>query len=118
MDENAKIKMSDFDISTFVEMALRGAYIPVVVPPQYKDGAPVENPDDVGKNFVIPIGQIPARVSELPIVGDGSIERPFTLDRDSLRDLVSELVSEVIGDSVDQTVRKYLAGMHILGYVE
>ena len=102
MDDNAKIKMSDFDISTFVEMALRGAYIPVVVPPEYKDGAPVENPDDVGKNFVIPIGQIPARVSELPIMGDGSVERPFTIDRDSLFDMVVDLIIDAMRKPIEE----------------
>ena len=102
MDDNAKIKMSDFDISTFVEMALRGAYIPVVVPPEYKDGAPVENPDDVGKNFVIPIGQIPARVSELPIMGDGSVERPFTIDKDSLFDMVVELIVDAMRKPIEE----------------
>lgn len=102
MDDNAKIKMSDFDISTFVEMALRGAYIPVVVPPEYKDGSPVENPDDVGKNFVIPIGQIPARVSELPIMGDGSVERPFTIDRDSLFDMVVDLIIDAMRKPIEE----------------
>lgn len=102
MDDNAKIKMSDFDISTFVEMALRGAYIPVVVPPEYKDGAPVENPDDVGKNFVIPIGQIPARVSELPIMGDGSVERPFTIDRDSLFEMVVDLIIDAMRKPIEE----------------
>ena len=102
MDDNAKIKMSDFDISTFVEMALRGAYIPVVVPPEYKDGAPVENPDDVGKNFVIPIGQIPARVSELPIMGDGSVERPFTIDRASLFEMVVDLIIDAMRKPIEE----------------
>lgn len=102
MEDNAKIKMSDFDISTFVEMALRGAYIPVVVPPEYKDGAPVENSDDVGKNFVIPIGQIPARVSELPIMGDGSVERPFTIDRDSLFDMVVDLIIDAMRKPIEE----------------
>lgn len=123
MAEILKIRMSDFDLSTFVEMVVRGAYIPVVVPPKYNpngkqsdDGS--DDGADGGENYVIPIGQLPMRISELPLTGDGSAERPFTIDREALKELVSELIEEVVEDSVDRAVRKYLKDMKILGYGE
>ena len=121
MTEDLKIRMSEFGVSTFVAMVNKGAYIPVVVPPKYTPtGKPVDegSEEEPGKNYRIPLGQLPMRISQFPLTGDGSAERPFTIDLDVLKEIVTGIVEEVIGDSIDTAVRKYLQDAKFLGYAD
>lgn len=93
MERNDTTKMSRFDVATYEEMVQRGGFIPIVLKPKFSATGNDLDGSDGGYNYIVPLEAVPAHRTELPLSGNGSPQRPYTLDRDALRAVVEEVAA-------------------------
>ena len=92
MKRNNTIKMSDFDVATFVEMVQMGAYVPFIVKKGFTPTGGAVDGSDAGYNYIVPVGEIPAHRTKPPLKGNGSVYDPYTVDMAELRKLLKTAV--------------------------
>lgn len=75
IEEQPKIKMSDFELSTYGEMYSQGAMVPMVVPPRRaEDGTPLDGEGEDGHNYSVALSDLDGRIR---MYADAAIESSF-----------------------------------------
>lgn len=74
-EEQPKIKMSNFELSTYGEMYSQGAMVPMVVPPRRaEDGTPLDGEGEDGHNYIVALTDLDGRIR---MYADAAIESSF-----------------------------------------